>query len=127
MSSNGRPPLASPSSILKELKQLDDKERLYQAKILEIGAQRAQLIRLLENSMGSLLTRSVHLDSEAAIPVALSTQQHGISAANGDVRVSWPRHFESLPMDDIRRLVRSTRSIYRHHNALGPRHDGILH
>jgi len=57
---------------------------LYQAKILEIGAQRAQLIRLLENSMESLLTRSVHLDSESAIPVALSTQQHGISAANGD-------------------------------------------
>jgi len=39
---------------------------------------------LLENSLGSLLTRSVHLDSEATIPVALSTQQHGISAANGD-------------------------------------------
>lgn len=126
MSSNGRPPLGSPSSILKELKQLDDKERLYQAKILEIGAQRAQLIRLLENSMGSLLTRSVHLDSETANPVALSTQ-HGFSAANGDVRVSRPRHFEPLLMDNIHRLVRSIRSIYRHRNPLGPRHDGILH
>ena len=71
MSFNERPSSKSPSSILKQLKQLDDRERLYHAKILEISAERAQLFRLLESS----LTHNVLLDPEAVAPVTLSTQQ----------------------------------------------------
>jgi hypothetical protein len=75
MSFNERPSSKSPSSILKQLKQLDDRERLYHAKILEISAERAQLFRLLESSLGPLLTHNVLLDPEAVAPVTLSTQQ----------------------------------------------------
>ena len=71
MSFNERPSSKSPSSILKQLKQLDDRERIYHAKILEISAERAQLFRLLESS----LTHNVLLDPEAVAPVTLSTQQ----------------------------------------------------
>lgn len=60
-------------SILKRLKALDDTERLYHAKLLQISAERASLLQGLDNSLTISLSDDTRSDSATAAVADSST------------------------------------------------------